>query len=1151
MNTHKTFGPRAYTEADAKDFKGRDKAISDVMNLMQIAEMTTIYAMSGDGKSSLIRAGLYPRMRANKWFPIEIRFGEEEYSQPNFFLFDKDKGCTPFEEWIIKKISVEAQCQKLKTFINDIYIPETDGDVEDLIYKSLWLTLRTMEFSREGEDCLPRQFIPVLVFDQFEEVINYPDNRAWTDAFFQFLQDVSKDMPPQTLINELEEHYGDDARRLIPSMLQATRQLRFKMLFALRKEYIGALDYWTQQEYYIPALSRNRYCLLPLKPDDARVVANYRIEVSEQVVEKDRISQIIESAKEIEGENKELVSPMILSVLLDELDRLSQREVEGMKPNIIFRNFYERQLKQSGLKKRMIRILENALVDNSGRRRPYLSVDDERLAGLDFSNSQKAALDKLDKELHLVRCTNIHGKKHVELMHDRLADVVITRRNEAKKKRRETLGIFLCVLLFFLISFMSINYALHRTVINEWADPYAYMATIEHRGIWTTEDIHKTKGAGRIDEILWDKGDTIGIENMGYLSKLIVDVEHPLFTGLYDCPRLREIKFTNKVKSVDEQGVIGGLSENLMVSIGDSLQDLKWRFTRYFPNSTRFELSSNNPYLKVGYAYTSSYKGVSYLNIEDNKGNSVGTAGKLLLWERESKKILFMQGYQSVIESTDSLVFPKEFNEEEINVGFPPKTVKNKESNFIGDQFAYAGWDFESFTVNPSDTLIGSYAFMGCKQLRNVTLNNISTIRPEAFGECLSLESIDLRKVKCVSSLAFHKCFSLSRILFPDSISIGAAAFEGCRSLKEIRLPKKMFVDSRATFRRCVNLSTVYLPDTIIDESNHLPTMFSYCPKINRFVFSPKSLFNWGEDSVLYYADKPAFLNMCTNPNWCAKDSSYYLKEGLLYMKDGVLIDACAGSGKREGCHPQTELFLHIGAARYPYPLCPADNDTSIVIPQKVSGAFIIVNPLANIKEIYLPYAEPKNVDIDLSETFLESSNITLIVPWHRRDAYENDPRFQQYNQIIEDSFWATSWQVIKDDISFLFSAKIGKFFNIKTNPLLIWAYCVIFSFIMVILLRRYLAPQSNDLLSGEKSLRFVAFFFFMGLPITLFLFHFFALHLQCESFEECMRNTFLAIIVITLCIVLIYLQFVESGVLSAVIKDMKKKFISSYRRIF
>ena len=1138
MNSHKTYGPRAYTEADAKDFKGRDKAISDVMNLMQIAEMTTIYAMSGDGKSSLIRAGLYPRMRANEWFPIEIRFGEEEYSQPNFFLFDKDKGCTPFEEWIIRKISVEAQCQKLKTFINDIYIPETDGDVEDLINKSLWLTLRTMEFSREGEDCLPRQFIPVLVFDQFEEVINYPDNRAWTDAFFQFLQDVSKDMPPQTLINELEEHYGEDARRLIPSMLQATRQLRFKMLLALRKEYIGALDYWTQQEYYIPALSRNRYCLLPLKPDDARVVANYRIDAFEQVVEEYRISQLIESAKEIEGENKGLVSPMILSVLLDELDRLNQKEVEGMKPDIILRNFYERQLKQSGLKKRMIRILENALVDNSGRRRPYLSVDDERLAGLDFANTQKATLDKLDKEFHLVRCTNIHGKKHVELMHDRLADVVIVRRNETKKKRREALGMLFCILLFFLISFMSINNALHRTVINEWADPYAYMATIEHRGIWTTEDIHKTKGAGRIDEILWDKGDTININNMGYLSKLIVDVEHPLFTGLYDCPRLRDIKFTNKVKSVDEQGIIEGLGENLIVSIGDSLQDLELGFTRFFPNSTRFELSSGNPYLKLGSAYNS-------------KGSFEEDVLKRMLWEKESQKILFLEGFQGDRAKSDAIIFPEEFNGDTVTVGFPPDTFPNKERKSMEDQLTYAGRDYESFTINPSDTLIGMYAFMGCKQLGNVTLNNISTISPEAFGECSSLESIDLRKVKCVSSLAFYKCFSLSRILFPDSISIGAEAFEGCRSLKEIRLPKKMAVDSRATFRRCVNLTTVYLPDTIIDESNHLPTMFSYCPKINCFVFSPKSLFNWREDSVLYYADKPAFLNMCTNPNWCAKDSSYYFKEGLLYMKDGVLIDACAGSGKREGCHPQTELLHHIGAARYPYPLCPADNDTSIVIPQKVSGAFIIVNPLANIKEIYLPYAEPKNVDIDLSETFLESSNITLIVPWHRRDAYENDSRFQQYYQIIEESFWATSWQVIKDDITFLFSVKSGKSFDILTNPLFIWLYCPMFAFIMVILLRRYLAPQSNDLLSGDKPLRFVAFFFFMGLPTTLFLFHFFALYLRCESFEECMRNTFLAIIVITLCIVLIYLQFVESGVLSAVIKDMKKKFISSYRRIF
>lgn len=494
MTNHKTFGPRAYTEADADDFKGRDKAVRDILNLMQMAEMTTIYAMSGDGKSSLIHAGLYPRMRDRFWFPIEIRFSDKEYSQPNFFHFDPAIGCSPFESWMTNEIIQEAKRLHLSSYVaNDIILPNANGQAEEdaynLIKQSLWWMLRSSEFSKDDADCLPHQYHPVLVFDQFEEVINYPDKRTWTDDFFRFLQEATSETPPQRLLNLWEEQQEEDAKRHVASLLQAPRQLRFKMLFALRKEYIGALDYWTQQEYYIPALSRNRYCLLPLHPEEAQIVAGHRITTSGRKVTIERMNQLIVSAKESEGENKGLVSPLILSILLDELDTLSQKDVEGLKPEGILCRFYERQLKQTNLRKGEIRILENALVDNSGRRRPNLSIDDEKLVGLDFTDSHKADLEKMDKELHLIRCISIHGKSHIELVHDRLADVVNEKRNNRKQKRKRIIGLISYVLAFTLISAISVLLALRRPVVNTWADSYAPLAAIEHNGVWTTEDV--------------------------------------------------------------------------------------------------------------------------------------------------------------------------------------------------------------------------------------------------------------------------------------------------------------------------------------------------------------------------------------------------------------------------------------------------------------------------------------------------------------------------------------------------------------------------------------------------------------------------------------------------------------------------------------
>lgn len=1157
MSTYKTFGPRAYTEADANDFKGRDNAIKEVMNLMQTAEMTTIFAMSGDGKSSLIHAGLYPVMRAKEWFPIEIRFGNQEYSQPDFFEYNEAIACTPFEAWVASKISKEAERLHLTSYIaNDIILPDVKSDEERdadcLIRHSLWWILRTIEFSREGKDCLPHQFLPILVFDQFEEVINYPSERSWTDAFFKLFQETMSEMPPQRIMDLLDERNNAVANGYSSTLLQTVRRLRFKMLFALRKEFIGALDYWTQQKYYVPALVRNRYCLLPLSEPDANMVAHYRIAASTKYVKNERLAQLIGSAMESEGENKGLVSPLILSILLDELDKLNLKDMEGLKPEEILRKFYERQLREIGFRNRQIRIMENALVDNSGKRRPDLPIDDEKLLGLDFVNRNKAKLDKMDKELHIIRCNSIHGKVHIELVHDRLADVVKIRRNEAKQRHRVLLNLLTGIITFIIISLVSIHFAMHRTEVNTWADQSARLATIEHDGVWSTDDIDRTMGAGRIDEVLWDKGDTINLMDMGYLSKLIIDVENPVFVALSNCPRLREIRFTNKVKSVKGMGYIGQLGENMKIVIGDSLNSLSHDFMDYLGNDTKFVLSPSNPYLKLGYAY-------------DSGGHSFGDKVlKTMLWEKDSKSILFIQGFQGDVLDPDNIVFPDEFAGKELGWGFF-NTFKNKEKKTISDQLTYAGRDFETFVTNPYDTLIGSYAFMKCKNMTSITLNNITTISSEAFDECINLKSIDLKNVKHLNGLAFHNCYSLSNVVFPDdSITIGASEFDGCRSLQQIKLPRKLYADCRNTFRRCINLTTVYLPDTLIasdfySKENELPTMFSYCPNIRHFEISSHSQFKWKEDSVLYYEDMPAFLNLCTNPNWCAKDSSYYFKDGLLYKKDGVLVDACAGSGYCEGCHPQAELFLHfyykpIIGGTHPYPFYPTDGNTIVEVPQKARGTFAIINPSISIKELHVPYAEPKNVGVDLIETFAELSEITLVVPWHRREAYENDPIFQQYGEIVEESFLTTTWRVVKNDISeFISHAKEINFYHpliFLKNPVMNWVSCSMLAFLFVYLIRKISKVQTNAPLTDVRLLSICVIVSVFWIPFYFLLYHVFSLHMPCDSYDHCIYKVCISEMMLTLISVVVYLQLIESGILQGAIIRLKNGVIGLYRRL-
>ena len=56
-------------------FCGRQAAILEVFSKVENNVFTTLYGKSGIGKTSLIKAGLFPKLKANGYFPVHIRLG--------------------------------------------------------------------------------------------------------------------------------------------------------------------------------------------------------------------------------------------------------------------------------------------------------------------------------------------------------------------------------------------------------------------------------------------------------------------------------------------------------------------------------------------------------------------------------------------------------------------------------------------------------------------------------------------------------------------------------------------------------------------------------------------------------------------------------------------------------------------------------------------------------------------------------------------------------------------------------------------------------------------------------------------------------------------------------------------------------------------
>ena len=66
-------GLQSYTEAQSDIFYGRDEEIDRLTNLVKANTLTIVFGKSGTGKTSLLNAGVFPRLRKNYFLPFRIR----------------------------------------------------------------------------------------------------------------------------------------------------------------------------------------------------------------------------------------------------------------------------------------------------------------------------------------------------------------------------------------------------------------------------------------------------------------------------------------------------------------------------------------------------------------------------------------------------------------------------------------------------------------------------------------------------------------------------------------------------------------------------------------------------------------------------------------------------------------------------------------------------------------------------------------------------------------------------------------------------------------------------------------------------------------------------------------------------------------------
>ena len=229
-----------YEEIYIYKFKGRVQDTQNMLKMLQQNEYVICYAASGDGKSSLINAGVCPEMKKIGYYPIKIVFSSDEYERIN--IPQKEDNKIDFDACILKKI------EELTSQVN-FEVEERFISLPSSLSSILWWKLRTQTIQVPFGEF---NYIPVLIFDQFEEILR----AKWKNEFFAWLEEFSSDECPESIYNSISNY------ERIPS------QKKFKAIFSMRYEYVGELDYWCSQRYFIPQMMRGSRLLprLSIRP---------------------------------------------------------------------------------------------------------------------------------------------------------------------------------------------------------------------------------------------------------------------------------------------------------------------------------------------------------------------------------------------------------------------------------------------------------------------------------------------------------------------------------------------------------------------------------------------------------------------------------------------------------------------------------------------------------------------------------------------------------------------------------------------------------------------------------------------------------------------------------------------------------------------
>ena len=453
---HPWLGLESFREDTREFFFGRETEIGELLLRLRSHPLLVLYGRSGLGKSSILTAGVIPRLREAGKRPLLVRM---RFDDPK--LDPAGQLASAVFGWGTRQFGqTQSPLRRSRSHSWVRHLGATLGMTLPDDYPSrLWLRLHYRHDPPE---------ITHLILDQFEEVFTIG---AQTPGVENRVRDVMAILIQGAVPDPIARLMAEDDAFIDAFDLDS---VPVRVVIGMRDDYVYALNRWRR---HLPALGQNTFELRALKGNAAfaavykpgELRCRYRSQVAEAdrvdtglppIIDRDTAERIVRfiarKSPDTPMEEIEAVPP-ILSLLCRELNARRFEQAPGNVPasQVVFREddaqietiiaaFYERCL--AGCPEAVRIFIEEELVSFSGAR---LAQDEDsllrvfetgseiprapigrRAAGFGDAEAARQCLRSLVDQ----RLLNPVGDKRYELIHELLAQVVVQGRTARKER---------------------------------------------------------------------------------------------------------------------------------------------------------------------------------------------------------------------------------------------------------------------------------------------------------------------------------------------------------------------------------------------------------------------------------------------------------------------------------------------------------------------------------------------------------------------------------------------------------------------------------------------------------------------------------------------------------------------------------------------